>query len=56
MEKRNPPVRQKSASPPGGFYNLGLAAVGGSVAALRRPWRQCGGISGGMAAVAAWRH
>ena len=23
MEKRNPPVRQKSASPPGGFYNLG---------------------------------
>ena len=26
MEKRNPPVRQKSASPPGGFYNLGLDA------------------------------
>merc|ERR1712185_46696 len=31
MEKRNPPVRQKSASPPGGFYNLGGGGLLSSV-------------------------
>ena len=31
MEKRNPPVRQKSASPPRGFYNLGLYILVGKL-------------------------